>query len=134
MSSEVWAAVIGGVAGLGAGALSSLIAPWVNWGVEQKREKRDHRRALITSWRDGIASIDVEGTDAGGFPDGYQIHFTRRYFSTPWYETLRPHLSEADRANTEKNNQTIGWGTPRSLKNFLADAVDRIEEEWGLRP
>ncbi|TDZ75214.1 hypothetical protein DE4585_01574 [Mycobacteroides salmoniphilum] len=95
MSSEVWAAVIGGAAGLATGTLSSLIAPWVNWRIEQKREELQHKRDLIASWPTGISSIDVEGTDSAGFPDGYLVQFTSRYFDTPWYETLRPRLPEA---------------------------------------
>ncbi|MBE5451768.1 hypothetical protein [Mycobacteroides abscessus] len=134
MASEVWAAVIGGVAGLATGALSSLIAPWANWGVERRREQLKHKRDLISSWRTGISTIDATGTDSGGFPKGYQVHFTSRYFHTSWYETLRPHLPEALRANTEKSNQTLGFGTPRALKNTLAAEVDRIEAEWDLRP
>ncbi len=77
MASEVWAAVIGGVAGLATGALSSLIAPWANWGVERRREQLKHKRDLISSWRTGISTIDATGTDSGGFPKGYQVQGNR---------------------------------------------------------
>ncbi|KLI04077.1 MULTISPECIES: hypothetical protein [Mycolicibacterium] len=134
MASEVWAAIIGGAAGLATGTLGSVIAPWVNWGIERRREDRKHMRDLIESWRAGVASIDDEGSDVDGFPEDYLIQKTSRYFRTPWYETLRPHLSEHHRRTSEQNNTSIGGGTPRALKNYLADEVDRIEREWGLRP
>lgn len=133
MTSGIWAAVIGGIAGLVTGAVSSLIAPWVQWGIEKKREDLRHKRDLITSWRTGIAAIDDKGTDVEGMPKGYLVHKTDRYFGTPWYETLRPYLPENHRANFEKNNVAVGGGTPRSLKNLVAGEVDRIEQEWGLR-
>jgi hypothetical protein len=134
VAAEIWAGVIGGVAGLATGALGSVIAPWVNWGIEKQRGDRKHKRDLIASWRAGIASIDDEGSDVDGFPSGYLAQHTSRYFRTPWYETLRPYLPEAFRANTERSNTGPAGGSPRSLKNFLADEVDRIEREWGLRP
>ncbi|MDM3948478.1 hypothetical protein [Mycobacteroides abscessus] len=133
MSAEFWAAVIGGVAGLATGTLSSLIGPWVNWRIEQKREERQHRRNLISSWRAGISAIDTAGTDVEGMPNDYQVHFTSRFFDMPWYETLRPRLPEDLRA-TERNRAALAGGMPRTLKNALAAEVDRIEEEWGLRP
>jgi len=131
--SEIWAAVIGGIAGLVTGALGSVIAPWVSWGIEKRREDRKHKRDLIMSWRTGIASIDDEGSDVDGLPRGYLMQHTSRYFRTPWYETLRPYLSEFHRVNFEKNNTSVAGGTPRSLKNLIAGEVDRIEREWGLR-
>ncbi len=39
-----------GATGLLSGAVGSIFAPWSNWGVEKKREKRAHQRRLVQSW------------------------------------------------------------------------------------
>lgn len=135
MDVDIWVAIIGAVGTfLAGGAVGGVVTARANWGIEKKRDDRKHKRELITSWRIGIASIDDKGSDVDGMPRGYLIQHTSRYFRTPWYETLRPHLSDFYRANFEKNNTSVAGGTPRTLKNHLADEVDRIEHDWGLRP
>jgi hypothetical protein len=39
------------VAGLLAGVIGSLVAPWVNWGIEARRERMKSRRALLEEAR-----------------------------------------------------------------------------------
>jgi hypothetical protein len=56
--------VIPAIAGLVSGGIASLVAPWVNWRIEQKREKLAHKRALIRRWRvsrDGFRSTRFYG-------------------------------------------------------------------------
>lgn len=45
------------VTGAAAGVLSSLVAPWAQWGVEKRRERLQSRRKLI---KDAL-SIAVPG-------------------------------------------------------------------------
>jgi hypothetical protein len=93
----------------------------------EAKAQRDHeetlrRRATIADWRAGIASMNI------GAP---HTEYTR----TPWYETLRPYLSEAGRNQLERPRTIIVVpDTGRGLKDMFTREVDRIEREWGLRP
>jgi hypothetical protein len=49
MNDTIYVAVIGGLSGLITGAIGSLVAPWVNWGIEKRRKKMDRHRELIAS-------------------------------------------------------------------------------------
>lgn len=42
--------VLPAILGFVAGAIGSLVAPWVNWGIEKRREKRKRRQELVDSW------------------------------------------------------------------------------------
>jgi hypothetical protein len=115
MTPEVWAAVIGGVAGLATGAVSSLIAPWAHWSVEKRRTDRERQHALLDSWRAGIARLEDGAENA---------------LDTPWYETLRPHLSEdALRQLESPRNFVVPSDSGRGARNLFSGEVDRIERE-----
>lgn len=106
MSEAIWVAVIG----LGTGTLGSLVAPWANWGVEKRRERLTHRRALVKSWRHGIS------VTASVLPD-MTLPLWNEFLSTPWYLSLEPHL-------TRKPG-------PFELEHLTAE-VQRLERQWGL--
>lgn len=106
MSEAIWVAVIGIVGG----AVGSFVAPWANWGVEQRRERLAHRRALVQSWREGVARFAKELTYLGK-PD------ERAYLERDWYLSLRPHLQD----------EPTGWNP-----DTLGEEIARIEQEWGL--
>jgi hypothetical protein len=123
---DIWVAVIGAVgtflAGGGVGAL-------ISYAIEKRRKRLDRRYALLDKWRDGIASIP-DDDDPDGIGD-----FSISYLRSPWYETLRPHLSKEFLSRYERGRMTvIDSGTGRAMKNPFADEVDRIERKWGLRP
>jgi hypothetical protein len=52
VDSTVVAAIVGGVAGVVTGGISSVIAPWANWGVEKRQLRRQERVTQIAGWRD----------------------------------------------------------------------------------
>ncbi|WP_124394643.1 hypothetical protein [Rhodococcus wratislaviensis] len=117
MASAIWSAIIGGVAG----ALVALITPWAKWAVDKRHIKLQRQYELLDSWRAGIAAMDPQNM--------------RSATSTAWFEGLRPFLGkdllgELDAPRTIP----IAPDTERGHKDKLADAVDGIEREWGLRP
>jgi hypothetical protein len=61
VASDIAVAFIGGGAGLLTGAvtgtISSLIAPWANWGAEKKRRQQDRRVERIAGWRKGVDEV-----------------------------------------------------------------------------
>jgi hypothetical protein len=62
-------------------------------GIEKRRLKLQRRYHLLNTWREGITSIDSE------------IHTD--VLRSPWYETLRPYLSEGQRNRLEKPRTVI---------------------------
>jgi hypothetical protein len=69
--------VISGIVGLITGAVGSLIAPWVQWGIEKRRRQFESRREQITVWR---TAVDRDDFRYQPFAQGNA------------YATLRPHL------------------------------------------
>ncbi|ORW28187.1 hypothetical protein AWC19_27515 [Mycobacterium palustre] len=121
MASEIWTAVIGGLAGLTSGAVGSLIAPWANWSIEKRRLERQRRYDLLKSWRDGIA--------------GMEGHDHSKYIASGWYETLRPYMWENTRRRLEAPRTVfVPADSGRGIRDLFTREVDRIEQAWGLRP
>lgn len=117
MAWQFWSALIGGVSG----GVVSFLSFWLNWGIEKKRRKLDRKYELLDRWRTGIGRL--EG-------NSYQ-----EAIGAEWYETLRPYLSKEVRDRAERpRTTTVDPGTGRAIRNQLAEEVDCIEREWGLRP
>lgn len=51
MENIILVALIGAVAGLVSGAIASLIAPWIKWGIEKKKLKLSERKQLLKDVR-----------------------------------------------------------------------------------
>ena len=51
MSIQVQAAIIAAVAGLATGTLGSLVAPWVQWRIETRRERLKGRTTQVIQRR-----------------------------------------------------------------------------------
>ncbi|UPK65303.1 hypothetical protein MYP14_08305 [Rhodococcus pyridinivorans] len=155
MVDPVWAGVVGAVAGGVIGAATSLLSPLILWKTEKKRlaaehenakaladqkhkheiirlqeearqSDREHKRALILQWRNGVreASEAYNAADqaAGVIPD---VSVTGQM----WFETLRPHLDEdkGDLMRILRHGDWI-WSDAATLFEEIA----RIEREWEL--
>jgi hypothetical protein len=117
MPTEVWTAIISGVAGVVTG---SAVTAWAKWPIEKRRLKLQRRYALLESWRTGISEIGAE--------------FGVNALNTPWYEKLRPYLAEDVLRQLEKpRTYVVPSESGREVKNVFTREVDRIEREWGLR-
>jgi hypothetical protein len=85
MSIQVQAAIIAAVAGLATGTLGSLVAPWVQWRIETRRERLKGRTTRVNEWRAGLAEAEgYETLEHGTFS-------SRSFLTEPWYLSLRPH-------------------------------------------
>jgi hypothetical protein len=54
MEASIVNAIIAGTVGLITGAIGSLIAPWVNWNIDKRRQKNKRRIELIKVERNNI--------------------------------------------------------------------------------
>lgn len=114
-------AIIAGLVGLITGAIGSLIAPWVQWGVEKRRKKLERRTALIQRWRE-ILSNDA---------------FERAILlNDPAYGPLRDLLTEAVRKEIERplTHITVVLNSPTNSndRDLVLREIARIERSWGL--
>jgi hypothetical protein len=51
MDIELTKLIVPAITGLLAGTIASLVAPWVNWGIEKKRKSLEYRQSLIKDVR-----------------------------------------------------------------------------------
>lgn len=112
--------VIPAFVGLVSGAIGSLIAPWVNWGIEKKRANLEARRRFIA---DARAELQHN-------PD------KEKFRDSVLYSRLRPHLSEHTSKEIESDTITIqDGGRGGGVNNYIPQVLDEIRElesKWRL--
>ena len=108
------------ICGLAGGVIGSLVAPWVHWGVEKRRQRQAKRRELIRSCR-SVLSTEI---DKETFRD------------TEVYSQLRPHLYKAVIKEIERkeSSEALKENTNpvEDFKQLLLEDIARIEREWIL--
>lgn len=114
--------VVAIVIGLCSGVFGSLIAPWVNWGIEKKREKLRARRDLIFRARRFVSS--------GAFS-------CYGFSAEPYFMQLKPHLSEntinwiihfEDHIECLDDTSTIH----NDIKTTILEEITSLERRWRL--
>jgi hypothetical protein len=124
--------------------VGAILGPYINWGIEKRKQKLAYQRELITKWRamvEDIASRQLEKNE----PLIRLLELNANYFS------LKPHLSEltikmigADDSDFAKASE---WHmryeqrhpeherqvahTTRAFRS-LVDEIGRIEKSWDL--
>lgn len=141
MDSQVVAAIVGGVAGFTTGAVSSLVAPWSNWGVEKRRIRHTRRIDLVEEWRQGLYTAE-RGGDLD-LLNGYE-----------WYRTFTSNRRPGRLARLKGRVQKLAPRERRKLPNLsvrqsltvvVSDAgarmesaiqaeneINRIARKWGI--
>jgi len=121
MESSTINAITAGLVGLVTGAIGSLIAPWVQWGVEKRRKKLERRVVLIQRWREIISNDTFE---------------RRNLLNDPAYGPLRDLLIEDVRKEIERpsNHITVVLDSPTNShdRDIVLREIARIERSWGL--
>ena len=125
---------------LGAGVVGGLLTAHFQWGIEKKKQILLRRRELVTGWR--LTLIPMIG-QAQGTPAVWAGERQRAVMSSPYYASIRPHLSASAIAeiedptvrlfvNLDKTKRpTHDWHHHFPLKIFI-DEIDRIEKQWKL--
>lgn len=122
MDPLVVSALIGGGAGLVTGAIASLIAPWVHWGIEKRRTRRESRRALIADARGYVASHLFGGTT---------------FSAKPIYSQLKPHLRHELIEMIENYERVLDQQDdpgkfPKLFREEVLNEISRVERKWKL--
>lgn len=110
-------AIIAGGFGLLGGVVGSLIAPWVQWGIEQRRFRLNRRLEYIKDWRRFIGSKEFNQST---------------FRETKTFRTIRPYLSAKTLSLIESGESHLSVTGGDSVAGLLLDEVTRIEREWGL--
>lgn len=121
MDHELTKLIIPAVTGLIAGAIGSLVAPWINWRIEKKRKSFEYKQVLIKDVRhlvDAAESLEhILSSSHWGF---LQAHLTKDELHSVSSGRI-VHLSDwpgMDELSMRK--QTIGL------------MLSRLEKEWIL--
>ena len=109
--------VIPAISGLVSGAIASLVAPWVQWRIERKREKLAYKKEMIRRWREFL-DRDFDETEFSG---------------TAVYSEIRPHLSSETLQSIESDRITVRLGRGGDvIRSLVLDDITRLEKEWDL--
>ena len=110
--------IISGIIGLIGGTIGSLVAPRVNWKLEQKKEQLKQKRELFYNLRAYLQTGECRN---------------KTFLNSVEYIKIRPYLS-ADFVNELENfKKTILHLSYRSYYNSIfLEELDRIEETWNL--
>jgi hypothetical protein len=124
MDDKVLTTIIGGVAGLVTGAIGSLFAPWIHWGIEKRRYKRAARKELVSSFRASLQEcINCTTTISVG----------DRFRSWPSYYQIRPNLNQDYVAELERFwDSEVRSPAVSSLINRMLDDLACLEKDWDL--
>jgi hypothetical protein len=109
-------AVLGGI-------ISSLIPPWVNWGIEKRRNRFNARRQLIEKSRNFIETSFNQGSFA----------------ETTVYLDLQPYLSdelikdiESTRNGILEHNRIVSLTGGDPVRRRLLGEIAALEGKWKL--
>lgn len=130
MDSQVVAAIVGGVAGLATGAVSSLVAPWSNWGVEKRRIRHTHRIELVEEWRQGLYTAE-RANDLSILND-FEWY---RAFTSNRRPSLLARLQRRVRKRPRLTSRTVvvsDAGLRMGSAIELENEISRIARKWGI--
>jgi hypothetical protein len=122
------------------GGAGGLITIWANWGIEKRKQRLQRHRELVTGWRMELIPMIRQPQNQ---PVVWAGERQRAVLSSPFYASLRPHLSESAIQEIEdpvmrifaRPNPTArpthDWNHHFPLKIFV-DEIARIEKRWKL--
>ena len=116
--------LISAIAGLISGTLASLVAPWVNWGVERRRGRLNTRQSLLTDARSILNLYEYDNVAFRG---------------TAEYSRLKPYLSKKVisliESHDDSNLAVVMEGRhagANNFKNLILDKISSLERKWKL--
>ena len=125
MTDTVWAAIVGGAAGVITGSLSSLIAPWTHWGIEKRRMRFNGKIESIKRWKEMILGWRFHAER--NRPLDLHLELQRGWIS------LEPHLGkDALEEVARHQGRQITYEELNQLVTFLLVEVAKLERKWKL--
>lgn len=115
--------ILPAILGFVAGAIGSLVAPWVNWRIEKRRARRERRQECIDSWRQYIE----KEFEWSSFRNTAIFSQMKPYLSEKMVRELDP-VREGEKPTLHLRS-TIGEDT---LTKRLLDEIAAVEKKWKL--
>ena len=110
--------IISGIIGLIGGAIGSLLAPWVHWKIEVRKEQLKSKKKLILNLRTYLQNDDPRDEN---------------FLRSVDYIRVRPYLSNDFVKELEDLKKTILHSYHRSFYTAtFMEELDLIEELWNL--
>jgi len=150
MNDIVLVALIGALAGLISGAIASLIAPWINWGITKKKIRLEERIKLLKEIREIIISeYEIHEKFTKGLALNPQIANQKKYYPSAitYYDTLNKHVQfqrlrpfiPSDTINILKKSKLLSLDDrgsalgemPRPYEELM-QYLSELEKEWDL--
>ncbi|NQT25280.1 hypothetical protein HQ585_07995 [candidate division KSB1 bacterium] len=131
--SSLWLTVVlPSFFGLVSGTVASLIAPWIHWGIEKRKDTRAMRREFIDSLRQMISIDDFnKGTNWNDFSETIMFSQMKPYLS----EAIKKELNPESYNDHKVNGPTIYGQSPigrDTLRIRVLDEITRVEKKWDL--
>lgn len=146
MTEPITIAIIAATAGLISGTIASIIAPWINWGIQKKKEKFEQRRKLLENNRKIILN---EYEKMENFNKDFALGNIKLFYPTahnyldtlnkyPEFQQLLPFLNsdtvkilqEAQLLELKDRQSQLGQ-IPKPYQRTL-DNIALIERDWEL--
>ncbi len=110
------------IAGLISGTLASLVAPWINWGIERKREQLNAKRLLLQDVRDKPNLLE---------------HNKRAFRESIEYSRIRPYLTRKLIDEIETNDITMIVEDEKikgmlDFRRMVLKEITALEKKWKL--
>jgi hypothetical protein len=126
MDDKLLTALIGAGSGLISGTLGTLFAPWVNWGIEQRRHRLGTRRDLTTRFRRRLT-----GMLRGPNPSSLSLGFLMR--DSQGYQQLRGHLDQELIVRFERLfNTNVDDDAVQAIIRELFENLRRLDKRWRI--
>jgi hypothetical protein len=115
------AIIISAVSGLAAGIVGSLIAPWVKWAVDRRREKLSYRRSIVESARN---KIDASIFNKHQITSSLEWRYLEKYMPINVIDSFKmENHFLCGEPNEDASNP---------YRRELAKALEKLEHDWGL--
>lgn len=120
MSDETLRILVPALLGFAGAMVGALVAPWLNWSIEKRRNQYTYRQELIRQWR---KDIEEESEDWDTFTGSATFSAILAHCPRKTVEEL----------TTQRGKLTLSTAAGQdSRKERLLREVARIEREWKL--
>jgi hypothetical protein len=110
------------------GGIGGLLTPFGQWGIEQRRQRLQARRDLVSTWRKTLIPLLNAEPQAEVGTAGYRYAFMQNEN----YASLRPHLRPEVVKQLEGQTVHVVVGDIPFPRTLIVEEIGRIERQWNL--
>lgn len=103
--------------------VGAIVGPYINWGIEKRKQKLAYRRELVRKWRAMLAEAAKEDLERD---DTRILAILERHED---FYSLTNHVDSNHYPEYRKRHASLDVPV---FHRYLADQISRIEREWDL--